>query len=298
MATRSWLFVPGDSERKLARVLEAGADVVIVDLEDAVAPESKARARNMTAEWLRGSGGDAAGGPARWVRINPLDGELWREDLAAVMAGASSGAPAGIMVPKAARPEQLSAFSAELDALEQLDGIVPGTTRILPLVSETPAAALGIADYARTRLERLAGLTWGAEDLSAAIGAGRKRGADGEWTDLFRMVRSQVLLTAHAAGVAAIDTLFADFRDTSGLERAARASFADGFAGMLAIHPSQVPVINAAFTPGSEELARARAIVAAFDAQPGAGALQLDGQMLDRPHLEQARKLLARFGDA
>lgn len=292
---RSWLFVPGDSERKLAKVADAGADVVIVDLEDAVAPEHKARARIMAAQWLvagRTEGGQAEGVPARWVRINPLDGELWREDVAAVIAGA----PAGIMVPKAAGPEQLAAFSDELSALENLHDMAPGATRILPLVSETPAAALGVATYAAADLPRLAGLTWGAEDLSAAIGAARKRGEDGEWTDLFRIVRAQVLLTAHAVGVAPIDTLFAEFRDGAGLERAARAAYADGFSGMLAIHPAQVPVINAAFTPGETELARARAIVAAFAAEPGVGALQLAGRMLDRPHLEQARRLLARAG--
>jgi len=289
MAMRSWLFVPGDSERKLAKALDSGADVVIVDLEDAVAPEHKAQARLMAAQWL--AAGRSAGG-ALWVRINPLDGELWREDVAAVI----TAAPAGIMIPKAAGPAQLAEFSAELDALEHLHELPRGATRILPLVSETAAAALTIAEYAAAALPRLAGLTWGAEDLSAAIGAGRKRGADGEWTDLFRMVQAQVLLTAHASGVAPVDTLFAEFRDLAGLERAARASYADGFAGMLAIHPSQVAVINKAFSPGAAELERARAIVAAFDQAPGTGALQLEGRMLDRPHLEQARRLLARFG--
>jgi citrate lyase subunit beta/citryl-CoA lyase len=291
MALRSWLFVPGDSERKLAKVTEARADVVIIDLEDAVAPEAKVRARGMVAEWLTDARDTS--GPARWVRINPLDGGLWRDDLAAAMAGA----PAGIMLPKATGPEQLALLSAELDALEQRHGLDQGATLLLPLVSETPAAALTICDYAQSKLDRLAGLTWGAEDLSAAIGAGRKRGEDGDWTDLFRMVRATVLLTAHAAAVAPVDTLFADFRDLAGLERAARASFADGFAGMLAIHPSQVPLINTAFTPGEAELAQARAIVAAFDESPGAGALQLEGRMLDRPHLDQARRLLARFGE-
>ena len=298
MAMRSWLFVPGDSEKKLAKVLGAGSDVVIVDLEDAVAPEAKAQARGITAEWLGAARAD--GGPACWVRINPLDGDLWRDDLAAVMAGAGGGstrraAPlAGVMVPKASGPAQLALLAAELDALEARQGIAGGATRILPLVSETPAAALGIADYAAARVPRLAGLTWGAEDLSAAIGASRKRGADGEWTDVFRMVRSTMLLAAHAAQVAPIDTLFADFRDLAGLERAAEASHADGFAGMLAIHPAQVPVINAAFTPSEAELAEARRIVALFADGSGAGAQQLDGRMVDRPHLEQARRLLAR----
>lgn len=291
MPIRSWLFVPGDSERKLAKAAEIGADVVILDLEDAVAPEAKERARGLAGEWLAGRRG-AAAGAARWVRINPLDTGLWREDLAAVMAGA----PAGIMVPKAAGPGQMRDLSGALAGLEEHHGIARGATRILPLVSETPQAALSIPGYGAGGIDRLAGLTWGAEDLSAAIGAARKRRADGEWSDLFRMVRAQVLLAAHAAGVAAIDTLHDDFRDEAGLERVARAAHADGFAGMLAIHPAQVPVINAGFTPGDAELAEARAIVALFEDNPGAGALQLEGRMIDRPHLALARRLLARAG--
>ncbi len=291
MPMRSWLFVPGDSERKLAKAADTGADIVILDLEDAVAPERKAMARGLAGEWL-GTPRKAAAGPARWVRINPLDTDQWRSDLAAVMAGT----PAGIMVPKAAGPAQLLDLARDLEALETIHGIAAGSTGLLPLVSETPAAALGIADYGTAQVDRLAGLTWGAEDLSAAIGATRKRRADGEWSDLFRMLRAQVLLAAHAAGVAAIDTLHDDFRDEAGLGRGAQASAADGFAGMLAIHPAQVPVINAAFTPGEAELDEARAIVALFEANPGSGALQLDGRMIDRPHLALARRVLARAG--
>ncbi|MGX7896587.1 HpcH/HpaI aldolase/citrate lyase family protein [Tsuneonella sp. HG222] len=287
MPMRSWLFVPGDSDRKLAKAAELGADVLIVDLEDAVAPQAKVQARQLAAGWLQHGGGGAA---QRWVRINPLDGPLWREDLAAVMPSR----PAGIMVPKAAGPEQLRILAAELYELEGRNGVATNSTRILPLVSETPAAALGIPAYAATELPRLAGLTWGAEDLSASLGASRKRDANGRWTDTFRMVRSMVVLAAHARGVLAIDTLHADFRDMDGLRRVADESRADGFAGMLAIHPGQVEIINAAFTPTEGELAEARAIVAAFAANPGAGALQLDGRMIDQPHLEQARKLLAR----
>ncbi len=232
----------------------------------------------------------APGRAQRWVRINALDTGIWRDDLAAVMPAA----PAGIMLPKAAGPAALQTLAAELYELEGRHGLPSGTTRILPLVSETPAAALGIPDYAGVQLPRLAGLTWGAEDLSAALGASRKRDAQGRWTDTFRMVRSMVLLAAHARQVLAIDTLHADFRDLDGLKRVAAESRADGFAGMLAIHPSQVEVINAAFTPSDAEIAEARAIVAAFAANPGAGALQLDGRMLDQPHLEQARRLLER----
>ncbi|AKH42573.1 citrate lyase subunit beta/citryl-CoA lyase [Altererythrobacter atlanticus] len=290
MAMRSWLFVPGDSEKKLSKVAGCGADVVIVDLEDAVSPQSKAVARQMTHDWLRTHQQQllAGGGHGRWVRINALGTQLWRDDLAAVMPAR----PDGIMVPKAAGPDQLRLLAAELLQHEQRNGIQPGTTRILPLVSETPAAALGIPAYADAQQPRLAGLTWGAEDLSAAIGASRKRDSQGEWTDAFRMVRANVLLAAHAAGVLAVDTLHADFRDSEGLKRIAANSYADGFNGMMAIHPDQVPIINAAYTPGEEDIARARAIVNAFSANPGAGALQLDGRMIDQPHLEQARKLL------
>ena len=289
MAMRSWLFVPGDSQPKLDKAAGLGADVVIVDLEDAVAPPAKPQARLLTNSWLLRHAGSTFG---RWVRINPLDTPLWREDVAAVMPAR----PDGIMVPKAAGPEQLQALSGELVVQEQRHGVVPGSTRILPLVSETPAAALGIAAYAGAALPRLAGLTWGAEDLSAAIGAARKRDGEGRWTDTFRFVRSQVLLAAHARGIMAIDTLHAEFRDLDGLGRVALESYADGFTGMLAIHPSQVPVINAAFTPSEVEIAEAQAIVNAFSANPGVGALSLDGRMLDQPHLEQARRLLASLG--
>lgn len=285
---RSWLFVPGDSETKLAKVAGYGADVVIVDLEDAVAPPAKMHARIMARGWLERQARD---GPARWVRINPIDTPLWREDLAAIMPGQ----PDGIVVPKATGPEQLQILAGELLQHEQRSGTAPGSTRILPLVTETPAAALGIASYAAATIPRLAGLTWGAEDLSAVLGATRKRDAGGGWTDTFRFVRSQVLLAAHACRIMAVDTLHADFRDIAGLERIAADSHADGFAGMLAIHPAQVPVINAAFSPGEAQIAEARAIVAAFAANPSAGALSLDGRMIDQPHLEQARRLLARL---
>jgi len=290
MGIRSWLFVPGDSEEKLGKVAGCGADAVILDLEDAVAPESKGRARQLAAEWLATHAQQVLAGVsfARWVRINPLDGPLWREDLRAVMASR----PDGVMVPKASGPDQLQALAAELYEHEGRAGVATGTTRILPLVSETPAAALSIPRYAEPALPRLAGLTWGAEDLSTALGAQRKRDAEGRWSDTFRFVRAQVLLAAHARGVWAVDTLHSDFRDVAGLERIAAESYADGFTGMLAIHPGQVPVINAAFTPGPQAIARARAIVETFAANPGAGALSLDGEMIDQPHLDQARRLL------
>lgn len=294
MPMRSWLFAPGDSERKLAKLSTTGADVVILDLEDAVAPEAKPRAREMVREWLEARRTLVVEGrnQSRWVRINALDTPYWRDDLIAVMAGA----PDGIMIPKAPGPEILPDLAAELYELEQKHRIVNGATRLLPLVSETAAAALRIPEYVGASAPRLLGLTWGAEDLSAAIGATRKRDGEGNWTDTFRMVRSTVLLTAHARGALAIDTLYADFHDLDGLGRAAAESRADGFTGMLAIHPSQVPVINEAFTASEAELAEARAIVDAFAAVPGSGAVQHEGRMLDQPHLNQARRLLGLTG--
>ncbi|MCH7628319.1 MAG: CoA ester lyase [Proteobacteria bacterium] len=286
---RSWLFVPGDSEKKLGKGPETGAHALIVDLEDAVAPSAKAEARQVTRGWLDAHRKQVTlRKQVHWVRINAVDTGLWRDDLAAVMPGA----PEGIMLPKAEGPDQVRMIAAEIYELEQKNGIPNGQTKILPLVSETPRAALTIGAYADAPMPRLAGLTWGAEDLGAAIGAGRKRDENGLWTDAFRFVRAQTLLAAHAAGVWAIDTLHADFRDEEGLRRVALAARGDGFAGMLAIHPAQVPVINAAFAPSEAELAEAQAIVAAFAANPGAGTLQLDGRMIDQPHLKQAKALL------
>lgn len=289
MPYRSWLFVPGDSEKKLDKVNSVPADVVIVDLEDAVAPDSKPAARALAHDWLQFHlQHEGITRFHRWIRINALDTPWWRDDLEAVLPGR----PAGIVLPKCAGSEQIKQVSAELYEMEQKHGFTPNSVEILPLVSETPAAALSIANYVHDSNPRLAGLTWGAEDLSAAIGAGRKRDEDGEWTDAFRMVRAQTLLTAHARGVMAIDTLHSDFRDGEGLALMATASRADGFAGMLAIHPAQVEIINTAFTPSEAELAHARRIVDAFAHSPGVGTLQIDGEMIDQPHLTQAKRLL------
>lgn len=293
MAMRSWLFVPGDSEKKLGKAAATGADVIIVDLEDSVAPANKARARELARDWLAAHRNQVAERKfGRWVRINALDSRMWRDDLVAVLPGA----PDGIMLPKSAGPESVQALGAELYELEQRSGLATGSVKILPLVSETAAAAISIPAYASAPLPRLAGLTWGGEDLSAAIGASRKYDKDGRWTDAFRFVRAQTLLTALARGVIAIDTLHADFADTAGLKRIAEEARADGFTGMLAIHPAQVPVINAAFTPTEAELEEARAIVAAFAGNPDAGTLQIDRRMIDRPHLMLAQRMLGIEG--
>ena len=284
---RSWLFIPGDSERKLTKANTTGAHALIIDLEDAVAADRKPVARALTGQWL----GDSANRTAQnqvWVRINAIDTGLWRDDLAAIIAGA----PAGIMVPKAEGPEQIAMIGVVLDELEHAHGLNPGQTRIVPLVSETARAAVTIPAYVHATLPRLAALTWGAEDLGADLGVTRKRTSAGRWTDAFRLVRAQTLLVANAIGAWAIDTLHADFRDEAGLAVVAAEAAADGFAGMLAIHPAQVPIINGAFAPDATALAEARAIVAAFAANPGVGALQIDGKMIVQPHLRQARALL------
>ena len=286
MQQRSWLFVPGDSAKKLGKASNTGADVIIVDLEDSVAASNKAAARDLSCAWLTEQRRAAQFG--RWVRINALDTPFWRDDLAGVMPGA----PDGIMLPKSAGPASVQTLAAELYELEQACGIPTGSTKILALVSETAEAAISIPSYASASLPRLHGLVWGGEDLSAAIGAARKYDAHGRWTDAFRYVRVQTLLTAHAKGVLALDTLHADFADAEGLKRIAEEARADGFGGMLAIHPAQVPVINAAFSPSEAELAQARAVIAAFAAQPDAGTLQIAGKMIDRPHLVLAKRLL------
>ena len=279
--TRSYLFVPADSERKMEKARSAGADALILDLEDAVAPERRDLARRLSREYL-------AGRDNVWVRINPLDGKDAAEDLDAVMPSA----PAGIVLPKPRSADDAAALAGMLDALEERHGIELGSTGILALCTERPGALFALDGYADAT-PRLAALSWGAEDLSAAVGASRKRDPDGNWLPVYELARSLCLLAAAAAGVAAVDTVFTDFLALDGLSAYAANARRDGFSGMLAIHPAQVAVINAAFAPGADEIARAHRIVAAFAEHPGAGTLGLDGEMLDRPHLLQARRTLA-----
>lgn len=281
---RSLLFIPGDSEKKLGKADSTGADALILDLEDSVAPQNKAAARQRVAAFL----GER---PARqrtsqlWVRINPLDSGLSDDDLAAVAAGG----PDGIMLPKAQGPGDVLALSRSLDSL----GPAAAAIRILPVATETAAAPFTLGDYAKARIERLLGLTWGAEDLSAALGASSNLDPAGGWAFTYRLVRSLTLLGAKAAGVQAIDTLFVDYRDEAGLRAASRASRAEGFTGRLAIHPAQVAPINESYMPSAEEVEHARRVVAAFADAPGAGTVGLDGRMIDRPHLRQAEAVLA-----
>jgi citrate lyase subunit beta/citryl-CoA lyase len=283
---RSLLFVPGDSEKKLAKSEGIAADVLIFDLEDAVAPERKAAARGLVREYL------AARADGRrqqlWVRINPLDHADAGADLGAIMPHR----PDGIVLPKTRSPDDVEVLGRRIGTYEAEHDFPVGSTRILPVATETPQALFSLGDYGRCA-KRLAGITWGAEDLAAAIGATANREADGRWTAPYQFVRSLCLFAAHAAGVEAIDTLWANFRDAQGLEASCAEARRDGFSGKLAIHPDQVEIINRSFTPSAEEIERAGRIVALFEANPGAGTLSLDGVMLDLPHLRQARRILA-----
>ena len=290
MILRSFLFVPADSDRKLAKALGVGADALILDMEDSVAASRKLIARGMACDYLTANAGARAS--QLWVRINPLaEGGL--DDLVAVVRAR----PDGLMVPKASGPAELARISDMLDVLERRDGVA-APIRLLPVATETAAAALALPLYAHAVLPRLYGLTWGAEDLSTALGASTNRDASGAFAFTYRVVRSQMLLAAKAAGVEAIDTLHADFRDAAGLARTSAEAVREGFSGRQAIHPDQVGPINAAFTPSADDIAHAQAVVAAFAAQPDAGVAALDGKMIDRPHLVQAERLLARAGMA
>lgn len=286
---RSLLFIPGDSEKKLGKVADCGADAVILDLEDAVAPANKPLARQMVADFLAAT--PRGQRPCQyWVRVNPFDTGLTLGDLAAVLPGA----PDGIMQPKTDGPEDVRRLSYYLDALEAAHGIAAGSVKIIPVATETARAPFTLGDFAGAGLDRLAGITWGAEDLSSAVGASTNLGSDGGWAFTYRMVRSMTLLAAHAAGVPAIDTLYVDFRDDEGLRASCRAARAEGFSGRIAIHPAQVAGINAGFMPSDDEIAHARRVLDAFAASPGIGTVGLDGKMLDIPHRKQAERVLAQ----
>jgi citrate lyase subunit beta/citryl-CoA lyase len=280
---RSLLFVPADSEKKLAKAKSSPADALILDLEDAVTADNRPAARKLAADYLKGADKN---GPALFVRINPLGTADCEADLDA-MVGA---APAGLVVPKPDSPAALVELDRMISEREARHGLKRGRIKLVPVASETPAAVLNLMQYANPP-PRLVALTWGAEDLSAALGAVGNRGDDGEFLLTYKIVRSLCLIAAKAAGVDAIETLYADFRDSEGLARAADAARREGFAGMLAIHPGQVEIINAAFTPSQDEIDHAKKVVAAFAS--GAGVASLDGKMLDMPHLKQAEHILA-----
>lgn len=278
MKLRSLLFVPGDRPDRMEKALDVGADGLILDLEDSVAPPAKADARKAVAEFI-----GRRSEHCLWVRINPLSSAECDRDLAVILRAH----PDGIVLPKA----EGGASVAELARRLAKGG--NATAKILAIATETPASIFMLGTFVGAK--RLAGLTWGAEDLPAAVGASTSRDEDGNFTPPYELARSLCLFGAAAAGIAPIETVYPAFRDLEGLAAYAARGRRDGFTGMMAIHPDQVPVINEAFTPSDAELTHARAVVAAFDAHPGAGALSLDGKMVDRPHLIQARKLLAAF---
>lgn len=289
MRLRSLLFVPGDSERKFNKVRTSDADVVICDLEDAVAPSQKDAARGMVASWLD----DAADiGPALFVRINPLSSGLTAADLAAVVKPGL----AGVLLPKSNGSHDVATLSDMIEPLEQAAGMAPRSIKIIVVATETPAAMFSLGSYAPAH-PRLVALTWGAEDLAAAIGATGNRDGTGAWTFPFQVARAQCLFAAANAGITPIESIYVDFRDPEGLESYARTGRRDGFTGQLAIHPAQVDIINRCYSPSEEEIAEARKIVAAFAASPDAGTLGIDGKMYDIPHLKAAHKTLAAAGD-
>lgn len=287
---RSWLFAPGDSEKKMGKAIAGPADIALIDLEDSVSPENKAAARAMVAEAIAAEDGRAR----LWVRINPVTTADCIADLVAVIPSH----PGGVFLPKAEGAADITRLHHYLTALEAANGIPQGRTLIAALVTETAAAMFRTGDYAGDYpgRARLVAMSWGAEDLSSALGAREQRGPDGEYSHTYEMARSLCLIGAAAAGVAAIETVQPEFRNLDALAARARRVRAQGFRGMLAIHPAQVEPINEAFTPSAEELAHARAVVQAFADHPGAGVVALDGAMLDRPHLVLAQRLLAEAG--
>lgn len=286
---RSLLFVPGDSERKLAKGLASGADVLIIDLEDSVSLDRKAAAREITASLLM----QERSGPRLYVRVNDLSSGLTDDDLGAIM----KGAPEGVMLPKSNSADDVARLAVRLRVEEARNGLEDGITRILPIITETPLGVLNAASYARGE-SRLSGLTWGAEDLSAEIGASETRDANGVYTQVFQHARVTTLLAANAADVAAIDTVFPDFRNEGSFERDSREGARDGFTGRMAIHPAQVPVINEIFTPSPDAVQHAQAVVDAFAVAGNPGVISIDGKMFDRPHLKRAERLLARANAA
>ncbi len=280
---KSLLFVPADNERKLAKAQSCGADALVFDLEDSVLPARKPLARQMLVEYLK----TYSGSSQVWIRVNDLACGETLADLAAVIGSA----PVGIVLPKIFGPECLERVSHYLDMAETSAGRPLGSTTILAVCTETPAAVLRMGEMPKKPIPRLRGMLWGGEDLSSAMGAGDPRAPDGSWRPVYEYARSQCLLACHALGVEAIDTVYVDFKNPEGCRANSTAARYDGFTGKVAIHPDQVPIINAAFSPSEDEIAFARRVLEAFEG--GAGAVSLDGKMLDVPHLKAARRLLA-----
>jgi citrate lyase subunit beta/citryl-CoA lyase len=286
---RSLLFVPADDERKLAKGAATGADALILDLEDAVSAARKAAARTLAGQYIAGMRAQE-GRPRLYVRINALDTDLWQDDV----AGLGAAWPDGILLPKVRSGEDVHKLSIALHLAEERGGMPAGSARIVALAAETPISLLALHTFVGASA-RLEGLTWGAEDLAAALGARANREADGRtWTSPYRLARDLSLFTAAAAEVQAIDTVFVNFRDTEGLRLECQAAVRDGFTAKMAIHPDQIPVINEAFTPSADEVAQSEEIVQLFADNPQAGALALRGQMVDKAHVARAERILAR----
>jgi citrate lyase subunit beta/citryl-CoA lyase len=285
---RSLLFVPGDNPAKIAKAAQSGADVLLLDLEDSVAMSAKDTARRSVREALE-TISRQKGAPRLYVRVNALDTGLTEADLDAIMPGA----PEGIMLPKSQSGADVQRLAVKLAVREAELGLSDGATRIIAIATETAASLFHMPSYAGAS-HRLSGLTWGAEDLSADLGAESNRLEDGSHADPYRLARALTLFGASAAQVSAIDTVFTAYRETDALTRECEAARRDGFSAKMAIHPAQVPVINAVFTPTAEMIAQSRAIVAAFRDDPAAGVVGIGGQMIDRPHLRRAERVLER----
>jgi citrate lyase subunit beta / citryl-CoA lyase len=285
---RSLLFVPADQPAKMEKAWASGADVLILDLEDSIAPSAKAAAREHAKAFLHACQNQT--GPRLFVRINALDTRDIDADLDAVM----HESPHGIVLPKSQTGKDVVHLSVKIAVREAENNLADGGTRILAIATETPQSVFGLGTYANMS-QRLVGLTWGVEDLSAVVGSHQTRLASGDFTPPYALVRSLALLGAAAADVMAIDGIYGAFKDDAGLVRECEAALKDGFTGKLAIHPAQVTLINAAFTPSKEALAHAQAIVDAFSLHPDAGVIAFEGRMLDRPHLVKAQRLLGRI---
>ena len=283
---RSFLFVPADSERKLAKGPASGPDALILDLEDSVAANRKQVAREMALAYLQASD---RRGPKLYVRVNALDTGLTLGDLAAVM----QGKPDGIVFPKCVGQADLDRLATWLDALEAREGIAAGATRILTIATESAAAVLALAAQP-ARHPQLVGHSWGGEDLMADLGALAKGPAPGQYDDTFKLARTVNLMASVAAGVVAYDTVYPDIRNVDGLRAESIDARRMGYGGKIAIHPDQVAIIHEVFTPSAAEVDWAKRVIATFESNPSAGVLTLDGKMLDRPHLVLAQRLLAR----
>jgi len=285
---RSYLFIPGDSARKLEKGLGSGADALIVDLEDSVAPSAKEAARQVTEGFLR-EAGKTQSRPRLFVRVNDLASGHTAADLDAVM---ESG-PDGIVQPKACGGADVAHLAAMIAVREAEYALEDGKTKIMAIATETARSIFALGSF-RGASHRLTGIAWGGEDLSADLGSESNRDANGHYTDPYRLARSLTLIGASAAEIDAIDTVYTNFRDMDGLAAECRDARRDGFAAKMAIHPAQVPVINETFAPTPEEIARAKAIIAAFENDPQAGVVAIDGEMIDMPHLKRARRLMSR----